>query len=114
MIYQDLVATAQAIVSNSPQGEFEDKTFSLSSGGVPVNRCGVKTLHESCEFAYSTVANGNAYAGSLTVRCRVTPGKDEKGRPIYEDEEGTLFVFTYGRGSASSFDGGSLRSPVLA
>jgi len=114
MNYQDLVATAQAIVSNTPQGDFEDKTFSLSSGGVPVNRCGVQVLHKNEEFAYSTVANGNAYAGSVTVRCRVTPGKDERNRPIYEDEAGTLFVFTYGRGDASSFDGGSLRTPVLS
>jgi len=114
MNWTDLQEMAKAIVSSTPQGDFEDKTFCLGSGGLPVNRCGVQVLHENVEFAYNTTANGSAYKGWLTVRCRVTPGKDKEGRPIYEDEAGTLFVFTYGRGSASSFDSGSLRSPVLA
>jgi hypothetical protein len=113
MNWKELQEMAEVILNNVPTGEYEDVSFSCNSGGAPVNRCGVSILYTNTEFAYTTTANGGAYHGEVVVRCRKTPAKDSKGRTIYEDENGTLFVFTYAHGDASSFDSGSLRSPVL-
>jgi len=113
MDYNSLKENAQLIIDNTPSGDFKDVSFSCSSGGCPINRAGVVVHRQSVHFAYVTTACGDAYKGELVIRCRPIQGKDGKGKQIYEDEQGNLFIFNYRRGDASSFDGGALCPPSV-
>jgi hypothetical protein len=53
-------------------------------------------------------------AGQIVVRCRETGVMDANGRPIYEAENGQVFVFWYRGSSAEYFDSGCLRAPTLS
>ena len=111
MNYQDLRKTAQAIIDNVPKGDFVDHSFMCSSGGVPSNRMNLPVISKSADFKYSTTANGDAYRGELILRCRKIDQWDRDNLQIYEHENGEVFVFKHWSGSASSFDGGAIRSP---
>jgi len=94
-------------------GEFENKSFTCSSGGAPSNGVGVPEVHREETFAYRTTANGDAYSGEVVILCRETGAKDSNGKKIYVTPEGVTFVFRYWSGSPSCFDGGVLESPKL-
>jgi hypothetical protein len=113
MFWEDLQAEAKRIIETVPEGDFEDVSFRCGSGGAPANKVGVPEIHRDEIFAYATNANGNAYQGEVVVRCRHTGCCDGRGLPIYEAENGVVFVFDYYAGSPSSFDSGSLVPPSL-
>ena len=112
MNWEQLREQAQAIVENSPSGEFTDITFRTNSGPLGINKnTGVSAIHQSHEFRYDTIRNGKAFRRTITVRCRDTGAKDMDNLNIYEDESGNCFVFKYGAGSPDWFDWGSIQEP---
>lgn len=110
----NLQEMAKKVLETSiPVEGFENIPFSLSSGGIPTNKCGVPEVSRSSSFRYSTTANGDAYRGEIVVCCLKTNLKDAKDRAIYITPKGQCFVFSYFPGDPSSFDGGSLRDPLM-
>jgi hypothetical protein len=112
MKWEDLQKQAAKIVSNKPEGDFADKTFSTRSGHFRVID-GLPVVHRVTSDNYDTVANGSTCATHVTIRCRDTGAKDANDRTIYECEDGTVFVFRHLSGSAECFGSGSLESPLM-
>ncbi len=113
MKLEELKTQAQKILEIEPTGDFVHKTFSCSSGGQPRNVLKLPIVHGESEKLYSTVRNGDAYSGSITIECRDTGTKDMEGRSIYLTPAGDVFVYRYRAGSAESFDSGSIIAPKL-
>ena len=101
-------------MESEPSAPFEDTAFYTGSGGLPYNKAGIKVLRQSGERQYETVRHGWAVASETIVRCRDTGVKDGRGRPVYQDEAGTLFVWKYSSGSAEYFDSGVFEAPDMS
>lgn len=115
MYLEELKKEAEKILAiNDVVGEFENKSFSCSSGGSPANKCGVTEVYRTDDFAYDTQANGAAYSGEVVVLCRETGAVDSKCNPIYITPDGIVFVFMYDRGGPSYFDSGKLVAPIMS
>ncbi|MBE0507506.1 MAG: hypothetical protein IBX50_12445 [Marinospirillum sp.] len=110
MKWEDLKQQAAAILENKPHGDFEDITFSTRSGPFNV-MSGLPIVHKGYSDEYKTVANGSTCAKHVTVRCRKADVKDADGRPIYEQENGRLFVFVRRPGDAWSFGSAKICEP---
>ncbi len=113
MNYQELKDQARRILDAEPTGEFEAISFSLSSGGIPVNKAVDEEdiLFKNKCFKYETQYCGNAYRGEITVAARLTDLTDLDGECIYESRSGKLFIYKYERGTPEHFDSGSLEEP---
>jgi len=117
MRLEDLKENARKILALEPEEGFKHISFKTRSGGGIANKAGIdpsEIVHEDISFRYQTTANGSAYRGEIVVNARPLKVTDAKGNYIYQTPAGTLFVFHYAGGSASCFDFGELRPPVVA
>ena len=116
MRLEELKENAKKILELEPSGEYEHLSFKTRSGGGIANKASIEPeaiIHEDISFRYQTTANGSAYRGEIVINARPLKVTDAKGNYIYQTPAGTLFVFHYAGGSASCFDFGELRSPVM-
>lgn len=112
MKWEDLQKQAAEILNNQPSCEFEDITFSVRSGPFNV-MADLPIVHKGYSDEYTTVANGSTCAKHVTVRCRKTEARDADDRPIYEQQEGLLFVFVRRPGDAWSFGSAKITKPNM-
>jgi hypothetical protein len=113
MKWIDLKDQAQKILENEPNGDYTDQAFKMTSGGTPRNPAGVKILRQETKRGHKTVRHGYAVSSETVVRCRDTGAMDGRDRIIYEDEDGTLFVWSRQPGDTYGFDSAALLEPVL-
>ena len=111
MKLNELKEMAMRVIAYDNEGEFELMSFVSRSGGTIRNIANVEVIRESCDFAYSTTANGNAESGELVTMARHIGAKDSDGRDILESRNGNMFVACRWAGTACSFDAVELRQP---
>lgn len=114
MTWPELRDQAQAILANTPTGDFEDITFTaLRTGMFPI-KVEVDIVHQCAEYAYRTQHYGDVMHCSATVRCRRTGARSAGGLEIFESQNGKLFVFRFIGGDAENLDAAAILPPKLA
>jgi hypothetical protein len=112
--YEELKELARKILANSPQGDFEDMEFRCTSAGAPSNKSlKLPEIHRWNKQLYSIGGGDYAYSGGVVLRCRRTEIIDKDENPVYEHENGTLFIFEHWAGCPAQADRGFIKSPSL-